>query len=178
MFAAIFTQFCWSTVVITLLFIYSFVSNIHWCISCSFVHASGQEVCSVGVIRMCKALVTTCRRGGALMSVFVNPSHDLKTFDSVCVHLSHDLHFWQCVHPPHDLHIWQCLCWSISWQYCYVLLFTVFVQTSHDLQTHLTNVFISWPADAFNSVCVLPSHDLQTLLTVFVFIHLMTCRQF
>ena len=89
------------------------------------------------------------------------------------------LYFWQCVHPPHDLHIWQCLCWSISWQYCYVLLFTVFVQTSHDLQTHLTNVFICrWPADAFNSVCVLPSHDLQTLLTVFVFIHLMTCRQF
>ncbi len=114
----------------------------------------------------------------ALMSVFVNPSHDLKTFDNVCVHPSHDLHFWQCVHPPHDLHIWQCLCWSISCQYCYVLLLTVFVQTSHDLQTHLTNVFISWPADAFNSVCVLPSHDQQTLLTVFVFIHLMTCRHF
>ena len=33
------------------------------------------------------------RGGGALMSVFVNPSHDLKTFDSVCVHPSHDLHF-------------------------------------------------------------------------------------
>ena len=144
---------------------------------------------------MCKALVTTCRGwggGGALMSVFVNPSHDLQTFDSVCVHPSHDLHFWQCVHPPHDLqlHFWQCLCWSISWQYCYVLLLTVFVQPSHDLQTHFTNVFISWPADAFNNVCVLPSHDLQTLLTVlcpsiswpqtlltmFVSICLMTCR--
>ena len=121
---------------------------------------------------------------------FVNPSHDLQTFDSVCVHPSHDLHFWQCVHPPHDLqlHFWQCLCCSISWQYCYVLLLTVFVQPSHDLQTHLTDVFISWPADAFNSVCVLPSHDLQTLwqclcssiswpqtlLTVFVSIYLMT----
>ena len=31
--------------------------------------------------------------GGRLMSVFVNPSHDLKTFDSACVHPSHDLHF-------------------------------------------------------------------------------------
>ena len=31
--------------------------------------------------------------GEALMSVFVNPSHDLQTFDSVCVHPAHDLHF-------------------------------------------------------------------------------------
>ena len=54
----------------------------------------------------------------------------------------------------------------------------LFVQPSHDLQTHLTNVFISWPADAFNSVCVLPSLDLQTLLTVFVSIHLMTSDTF
>ena len=125
------------------------------------------------------------------MSVFVNPSHDLQTFDSVCVHPSHDLHFWQCVHPPHDLYIWQCLCWSISWQYCYVLLLTVFVQPSHNLQTHLTNVFISWPADAFNSVsfhlmtcrrfwqCLCPSISWpQTLLTMFVFNHLMTSRHF
>ena len=116
--------------------------------------------------------------GLALMSVFVNPSHDLQTFDSVCVHPSHDLHFWQCVHPPHDLHIWQCLCWSISWQYCYLLLLTVFVQPSHDLQTLLTMCSsISWPADTFDNVCVHPSHDLQTRLTS-VFIHLMTCRHF
>ena len=54
----------------------------------------------------------------------------------------------------------------------------LFVQPSHDLQTHLTNVFISWPADAFNSVCVLPSLDLQTLFTVFVSIHLMTSDTF
>ena len=131
----------------------------------------------------------------ALMSVFVNPSHDLQTFDSVCVHPSHDLHFWQCFHPPHDLHIWRCLCWSISWQYCYVLLLTVllFVQPSHDLQTHLTNVFISWPADTFNSVCVHPSHDLRhlwqclcpsiswpadTFDSGFTSIHLMTFRHF
>ena len=72
------------------------------------------------------------------------------------------LHFWQCVHPPHDLHIWQCLCWSISWQYCYLLLLTVFVQPSHDLQTHLTSVFI----------------HLITCRHFCVFIHLMTCRHF
>ena len=57
-------------------------------------------------------------------------------------------------------------------------LLTVFVQPSHDLQTHLTNMFISWPADAFNSVCVLPSHDLQKLSTVFVSIHLTTSDTF
>ena len=100
-----------------------------------------------------------------------------------------DVCFYQSISWPED--IWQCLCPSISWPalltMCpstswlthlsvFVLIhlmtvllritMTVFVQTSHDLQTHLTNGFISWPADAFNSVCVLPSQDLQTLLSV------------
>ena len=51
----------------------------------------------------------------ALMSVFVNLSHDLQTFDSVCVHPSHDCTFENvsihlmtytfdsvCVDPSHD----------------------------------------------------------------------------
>ena len=72
------------------------------------------------------------------------------TFDNVCVQLSHDLrHFWQCVCPSHDLHTFDSLSSSIS-----------------------------WPADTFDSVCVHPSYDLQTLLTMFVSIHLVTCRHF
>ena len=47
------------------------------------------------VIFQSKVLGGGGERGGgeALMSVFVNPSHDLQTFDSVCVHPAHDLHF-------------------------------------------------------------------------------------
>ena len=128
--------------------------------------------------------------GGDLMSVFVNPSHDLKTFDCLCPSIS-----WPAL---------LTMCPSTSWLthltvFVLIHLMTVLlritidcVQTSDDLQTHLTNVFISWPADTFNSVCVLPSHDLrhfwqclcpsiswpQTLLTVFVSIHLMTSDTF
>ena len=52
--------------------------------------------------------------GGSLMSVFVNPSHDLQTFDSVCVHLmtctfdNVSIHLMTytldsvCVNPSHD----------------------------------------------------------------------------
>ena len=92
----------------------------------------------------------------------------------ICQSILGPADIWQCLCPciswpalltmcPSTLWLTHLtVCWSISWQYCYVLLLTVFVQPSHILQTHLTNVFISWPADAFNSV----------------FFYLMTCRHF
>ena len=126
------------------------------------------------------------------------------TFHSVCVHPSHDLQTLFTVFVSTHLltcrQFWQCLCPPISWPADN--FDSVCVHPSYDLQTHLT-VFestfdsvcvhfwlclcppISWPADTFDSVCVHPSHDLQTLwqhgdlqthLTVFVSIHLMTCR--
>ena len=112
------------------------------------------------------------------------------TFDSVCVDPSHDstatYYYWLCLssHLTTCRHIWQ-------------------MGSSHDLQTLLTVSFhlktcrhfwqclcssISWPADAFNSVCVLPSHDLRHFWQCLcpsiswpadtfdsVFVHLMTC---
>ena len=67
----------------------------------------------------------------------------------VSIYLMTCRHIWQCVCPSHDLHTFDSLSSSIS-----------------------------WPADTFGSVCVHPSYDLQTLLTMFVSIHLMTCRHF
>ena len=104
----------------------------------------------------------TCRH---IWQVCSSISWPADTFDNVCIHLMTCRHFWQClcssiswpadafdsvcVHLVTCRHIWQCLCQSIS-----------------------------WPADTFDNVCVPPSHDLQTLLTMFVFLHLMTCRHF
>ena len=83
----------------------------------------------------------------------VHPSHDLHTFDSICVHLMSCRHFWQC------------LCPFILW--LADTFDNVCVHPSYDLQTFLT-VFlcpsILWPADIFDCV--------------FVSIHLMMCRQF
>ena len=88
-------------------------------------------------------------------------------------------------------HFWQCLCPSISWPalltMCPSILWhadtfdNVCVHPSHHLQTHLTLWqslcwSISW--QDLQTLCVDPSHDLQTLLTMFVSIHLMTCRHF
>ena len=64
----------------------------------------------------------------------------------------------------------DCVCPAISWP-----------ADTFDKCVHLMTCrcpSISWPVDTFNSVCVHPSHDLQTLLTVFVFIHLMTSDTF
>ena len=131
------------------------------------------------------------------------------TFDNVCVHPSHDLHFWQCIHPSHDMQthltVFVFTCWHI-WLYAYD---SVCVHPFHDntvnyycwlcicpaitwpadtfdsVFIHLMTctlltvfVFISCPADIFDNVCVHLSYDLQTLLTMFVSIHLMTCRHF
>ena len=67
----------------------------------------------------------------------------------VSIYLMTRRHIWQCVCPSHDLHTFDSFSSSIS-----------------------------WPADTFDSVCVHPSYDLQTLLTMFVFIYLMTRRHF
>ena len=72
-------------------FIYSFVSNIRWCISCSFAHVLllGLKVCSVGVIRMCKALVTTCQYCVKLACIIVITGyHNLKAVVHELVHFS------------------------------------------------------------------------------------------
>ena len=118
----------------------------------------------------------------------VYPSHDLHTFDSLSSSISWPAYTFDnaCVHPSHDLQTLLTMYPSISWP---AHTFDKCVHPSHDMQTLLTVfVFISWPAHTFDSVCVHPSHDLQTLLsicvhfmtctllTVFVFIHLMTCR--
>ena len=163
--------------------------------------------------------------GGSDVCVFVHPSHDLQTFDSVCVQPSHDLqtlltmfvsiHLMTCtfdkasIHIMTCRHIWQCLCSPADMfdtmrmtvfvfiHFMTILLIItigcVFVQPSHDLQTLLIVCSsISWPAhfwqclcssiscpaDTFDNVCVHLSYDLLTLLTLFVSIHLMTCRHF
>ena len=133
--------------------------------------------------------LTTCRHIWQMCS-----SHDLQTLLTVFVsfHIMTCRHFWQCscsfiswpadtfnsvcVHLSHDLrHFWQCLCPSISWP---ADTFDS-VCPSHDLHTFDSlSSSISWPEDTFDSVCVHPSYDLQTLLTMFVSIHLMTCRHF
>ena len=123
-------------------------------------------------------------------------SHDLQTFDSVCVHPSHDLHFDNV-----SIHlIWQYLCSSIlspadtfDTMTVFVFIHTVtyyywlckslvFTPSSHLMTCrHFWQCLcpsISWPADTFDNVSISWSHDLQTLLTMFVSIYLMSCRHF
>ena len=102
-------------------------------------------------------------------SVCVLPSHDLQTlltvfvsihlmtsdtFNSVCVHPSHDLQTPLTVFVSVHLmtwHFWQCLCPSISWP-----------------ADTFDSVFVHLMTCTLLTVCLHPSHDLQTLLTVFV----------
>ena len=121
--------------------------------------------------------LTTCRHIRQMCS-----SHDLQMLLTVFVsiHLmTSDTFNSVCVHPSHDLrHFWQCLCPSISWPQT---LLTVFVS------------FYLMTSDTFNSVRVYPSHDLRHFWqclcpsslwpadifdSVFTSIHLMTFRHF
>ena len=198
MFAIIFTQFC------TVTYYYWLCLSSHLK-TCRHIW----QMCSSHDLQMLLTVfvsfhLMTCRHFWQCLCSSISWPAD--TFNSVCVHPSHDLrHFWQCVHLSHDLqthltvclsiswpahfwqfvfvhlmtcrHFWQCLCPSILWP---VDTFDNFcVHPSHDLHTFDNlSPSISWPADTFDSVCVHPSYDLQTLLTMFVSIHLITCRHF
>ena len=98
-------------------------------------------------------------------SVCVLPSQDLQTLLSVlCSSISWPADTFNnvCVHPSHDLrHFWQCSCPSISWP-----------------ADTFDSVFVHLMTCTLLTVCLHPSHDLQTLLTMFVSDHLMTCRHF
>ena len=76
-------------------------------------------------------------------------SHDLQTLLTMFV----SFNLMTC------RHFWQCLCPSISWP-----------------AGTFDSVFVHLMTSTFDSLS--SSHDLQTLLTMFVSIHLMICRHF
>ena len=122
--------------------------------------------------------------------VFVHPSHLM-----TCRHLTVFvfIHLMTCTFDNVSIHlIWQYLCSSISSPADTSDTMTVFVFIHTVTYYYWLCVCpaISWPADIFDNVfihlmtCrhiwqrVYPSHDLHTLVTMFVSIHLMTCRLF
>ena len=168
-FAIIFTQFCWSTVVISLWSPDTFDNvcvhpshDLQTHLTHIYNMCSSHDLQTLSTVFVSIHLMT-CRRfwqclcpsiswpADAFDNVCVHPSHDLQTHLTVCLSISWPAHFWQFVfiHLMTCRHFWQCLCPSILWH-----------------------------ADIFDSVCVHPFYDLQTLLTVFVSIHFMTCRHF
>ena len=120
----------------------------------------------------------TCRHFWQCLCSSISWSAD--TFNSVCVHPSHDLrHFWQCLCPaiswPQTL---LTVCLSISWPaHFWQFVFIHLMTCRHFWQCLCPSIL--WPADTFDNVCVHPSRDLQTLLIIyFLSIQLMTCRHF
>ena len=168
-FVTIFTQSCWSTVVISLWFIYSFASNIRWCISCSFAHVLGLKVCSVGVIRMCKALVTACQYCVKLACIIVITGyHNLKAAVRELVDFTQEkFGQWltsllsQCALATSAIRRWEpilssccCLLFVISYKWLVNHWLICHYVASFELGYQLVGLwclcfcpFISWPAD-------------------------------
>ena len=169
-FVIIFTQFCLSTVVISLWCIYSFESNICWCISCSFVHVSVLEVNSVGLIRMCKALVTSwqyCVRPTCV--IVITGYHSLKAVVRELVDFT-QAKFGQWLCSYFDAHYkWDT---PTGPSLIILLLFVIAYKWWHPL-VNLPLCGFFWIRMPVTELVIVASK-----VCMFVSIHLMTCRHF